>query len=374
MKNLVVLPLALVCACTASVEASTAPPLYVAANGVDSATCGDTAAPCRTIAQALAKVSSGGSIAVRPGVYGDVNGDAQLSGLGEEQGTDSAVVAIALPVQLYSTHGAAVTIIKSSFARSNVVEINSDNVSLGGRDAGFTFSGGGNAGLVAIGNGISVVGNAAIDNGGYGMGLFSSGMIQAINNVASGNGTQGFVANSFSSGSVTLKNNLATANSGAGFQLSGADSRHTLSYSVASNNSQGVVLTPGPSRVVGNRLSGNIIGVAFEQGSMNPIAPGPMVSRNDIVGSSAGAIGYFRFDGAPANEVIRENNFYGAATAGPEISVGCGVVNNTASTIDVRHNYWGAATGPGPKPADDVCNGSATTAPFAMKPFVIPTN
>jgi hypothetical protein len=46
--------------------------------------------------------------------------------------------------------------------------------------------------------------------------------------------------------------------------------------------------------------------------------------------------------------------------------------------LDAKNDYWGAATGPGPDPADDAGSshsnpngGSTTVAPFATKPFSV---
>lgn len=53
----------------------------------------------------------------------------------------------------------------------------------------------------------------------------------------------------------------------------------------------------------------------------------------------------------------------------------CGVFNKkSGAAIVALNNYWGAATGPGPAPADQVgggCDfsGTTTAAPFATKPF-----
>jgi hypothetical protein len=48
---------------------------YVANNGVDSATCGTLAAPCRSITRAIAHAVAGDTIVVGPGRYGDIDED-----------------------------------------------------------------------------------------------------------------------------------------------------------------------------------------------------------------------------------------------------------------------------------------------------------
>jgi hypothetical protein len=46
--------------------------------------------------------------------------------------------------------------------------------------------------------------------------------------------------------------------------------------------------------------------------------------------------------------------------------------NNTGASVTATNNYWGAASGPGPDPADQACDaaGSTTiTTPFATSDF-----
>ena len=47
--------------------------LTVASNGVDEATCGAAASPCRSIGRAIANAAAGDTIEVGPGRYGDLN-------------------------------------------------------------------------------------------------------------------------------------------------------------------------------------------------------------------------------------------------------------------------------------------------------------
>jgi parallel beta-helix repeat protein len=74
--------------------------------------------------------------------------------------------------------------------------------------------------------------------------------------------------------------------------------------------------------------------------------------------------------GPGASGTINENNLFGnGVTAG-----NCGFSNNSGTTIDASNNFWGAASGPGPDPADAVCDeaGSSTTvSPFATQQFAI---
>jgi hypothetical protein len=51
----------------------------------------------------------------------------------------------------------------------------------------------------------------------------------------------------------------------------------------------------------------------------------------------------------------------------------CGLWNAVQGQLDARFNYWGAPTGPGPDPADTVCNApGAETLVTPFLPFSIP--
>ena len=53
----------------------------------------------------------------------------------------------------------------------------------------------------------------------------------------------------------------------------------------------------------------------------------------------------------------------------------CGIGNNPGvSFLMATNNYWGAASGPGPNPADTVCNApgkSTQLTPYSTRPFVV---
>jgi len=74
--------------------------IVVAANGIDGAACGTKATPCRTISQGITRAANGDTIVVGPGHYGDLNGDGQLSGPGEETPSDpcTCVISVSKPV------------------------------------------------------------------------------------------------------------------------------------------------------------------------------------------------------------------------------------------------------------------------------------
>ena len=71
---------------------------------------------------------------------------------------------------------------------------------------------------------------------------------------------------------------------------------------------------------------------------------------------------------------ITQNNIFGNGTLGSN----CGLLNLSGAVLSAPHNFWGAASGPGPDPADAVgagCGGNpdpTLVAPVATTPFTIP--
>ena len=59
--------------------------LWTSNVGSDSGSCGTSSSPCRSISQAIENATDGDTIWVGPGHYGDVNGDGNFTGPGDEQ-------------------------------------------------------------------------------------------------------------------------------------------------------------------------------------------------------------------------------------------------------------------------------------------------
>ena len=73
-----------------------------------------------------------------------------------------------------------------------------------------------------------------------------------------------------------------------------------------------------------------------------------------------------RDDGVQVNSAffsVTKNNIFGNVGAGGD---NCGL-NAEFGTLTAPGNFFGAATGPGADPADDVCNGTITTTPLGTK-------
>jgi hypothetical protein len=311
--------------------------LHVAAYGSDSATCGRQS-PCRSISQAMENAASGDTIYVGPGLYGDVNAD-NFSGPGDEHadpfgGGDNqppntgCVVCITKPLHIYSTQGAATTIIANDpqSPYGSTVLISSPGVDFGAAGEGFTLVGSSQAGVMIalffpVLQNVSVAGNTdngdtqgfvyfgypirllpcappgshqgadcrvtariliannqAIGNGtGFSIGLNNGGHPAIIvrDNVALGAGT-GFVVQPVGPGSENLFNPSATnvqlvANvamgGGVGFYASDPGQ---ITYNMAVKNSQiGFEVNPGGAAFSGNSAIGNG-------------GPGVLIYLNDI--------------------------------------------------------------------------------------------
>ncbi len=150
---------------------ATAATHWVAVNGLDNAACGSQQSPCRSISQAIANAASGDTINVGPGHYGDVNGDGNFTGPGDEQPDPNAgggddyppsiqgcIVCITKPLHIYSLQGAATTVIGSVSGApyGSTVMIETDGVDFGAPGKGFTIEGGSNNGVTIVMTGLGV--------------------------------------------------------------------------------------------------------------------------------------------------------------------------------------------------------------------------
>ena len=167
----------------ATVKAAT---VWTSNVGTDGSSCGTSAKPCRSISQAIVNATDGDTILVGPGHYGDVNGDGNFTGPGDEQPDPTAgesvslnapigcIVCITKALHIYSTAGAALTVIEAnaSTGLGSTVMIERDGVDFGAVDHGFTITGGNAYGvtiapdyagsLLGVSQNMSVMGNIDI--------------------------------------------------------------------------------------------------------------------------------------------------------------------------------------------------------------------
>jgi len=315
------------CIAPVALEAGT---LRVASNGIDSGTCGGRSAPCRSISQAIANAFDGDRIVVGPGVYNP-----------GVEGTDAGCVCmikIDKSLRVVSRDGAEVTVIDVARADFRGVMIMADGVVFGKRNKGFTITNSLRAALILTGNpsNVKVQSNVAINNG--------------------ANGNDAFQFEGFSH---TVKGNKAINNARGGFVASGED--YIVTGNLATGNLQGFdVRFSGRftrNAIIGNNLDGLLI---------NTSGIGLVIRHNDIIGNQQHGI----VIGQPFAGIIKKNNIFGNAT----LAGSFGLVNTSGGVVNAPRNFWGAASGPGSDPADEVFDGAGSTTivdPVATKEFNI---
>ena len=375
---------------------------HVANNGIDSTTCGSRAHPCRSIGRAIQQANDGEMILVRPGRYGDLNGDGDFSDPGDElMDTTSfpgpCLVCVNKSVKLYSTHGAELTVIDGASTESfgpvvAGVAIHASGVSFGVEGHGFTVRSASNVGVLVqppAGN-IRIEGNHSVDNGipgdsASGMGIqvwVSPGNVRVRKNVASDNNLYGFFVasgNPGNTGVARVTENTAKGNQSFGFVIDGSTGpAYTVLGNVAVSNAAGFSIRGIGHLVRQNVATGNRPGDGFFLSGQNL-----RVIRNTIVGNQAAGIFLGLDVTGPMN--INRNNIYGNMGIGSSSEPNCGITNQSEQRIDARNNFWGLPSGPGPDPADAAGRASGATGsqcdtqtgaetlvdPFARQPFPI---
>ena len=314
---------------------------YVANDGVDTAGCGAKDSPCRSITRAIDNASDGDTVIVGPGRYGDLNGDGQLDDPGDETGAPflPCLVAVRKAITVTSSDGAAPTIIdaRSVVVAMNVLVITNDAV-FGKPAKGFTVTqtkapdGGTGIAIVGSVSNVTVRGNQVTSVSPTTGALRGIAMLPPAFPgdptpgpiLIEGNQVTGWLEGVVARGVATTarKNVISTNNTGIAASEDGL-----VTGNVVSNNA--VAMSIDGARVVGNAIVGNGVGLVVEGASV--------VEKNNIVSNS-----------------------------------GCGLGNFTVGGLPATGNYWGAPTGPGPAPADEVCHGAGATetvVPFAAKPY-----
>lgn len=363
----------------------------VANNGTDSASCGSWNRPCRSISQAVANAADGDTIYVQPGLYGDLNNDGTFDDPGDERPNPSytCMICVFKDVDILSTTGADTTVISLGDEQLNtptvVIELRADGVTFGGRGHGFTLRGGANMGiLISGGTGSRVAGNI-VQVLAHGIGATAcNGPIEVVANVATrgsnaGHGFQTGVAVSIDGemctnpGPISLLDNVASDNGGAGFMLSAAE--HVIfKRNVSTRNNVGAHISgPGvltDSAFIGNRAYGVIVDGGAVQLLRNSVlgneGPGVTISPTTRKGTTIAASNVFGNGVKPGIDTPLADN--------------CGVFNPSRAAVHAQRVYWGAASGPGPDPADeagpgsgcDVAQGVTTVEPFAVTRFDLP--
>jgi len=312
---------------------------YVANNGLDTSPC-TKSMPCRSITRALGMAAPGDTVEVGPGIYGDIDGSGTVGDFaGEEIPAPSyCMIDITFPVTLVSKDGAGSTVLDAGGSGLTKVCIRTAGASgavFGKLNKGFTVRNGWGGGVdLSDAAGVKVQGNV-VEGGGYDcFDLFNTNAATVKNNIAtncrSGGMRSGFYLQD-TTGTV-LTGNLANA-SDTGFLV---------------NGNSGTVVTKNVA--VGNLVGFEIVGDETEM----PVT----ASNNTAAGNLRWGLDLmFSGSAGPGSVTLTKNNFFGNGEQafGP-FPPNCGlvVVNGglTGVTVNASGNFWGAATGPGPNPAD----------------------
>jgi hypothetical protein len=396
-------------------DASAQPVLWVQNYGIDQAGCGTKSVPCRSLARAVGAAPSGAVVLVGPGRYGDVNRNGSVDP-GDETSVPSdefwrGVIRVERPIRIYSTHGAEVTTIDiSSYPLTlprAVVAIRANDVQFGRRGGGFRMFGpedGANGAEVTFSpekpvRNVRVSGNIIEGRPVFGQLYFGSGIsllgahhsVLLTDNVISGKATGIWVVladslpGNATYGPVTVQRNILRHNH-TGADLVGRGI--TFTDNVVDSN-RGDAVTPRdvlpPNDTLPPPGTGIVILNNYLVNNSGGLRVGVVESfrRNFVVANWTG-IQYVM--GAWSGRVEQNNIFGNSLPAGFSPSPSnCGVVVNTSMIADVRNNYWGAATGPGPDPADYSGGDGihclnefffprpqSIDTPFATTPFAVP--
>lgn len=342
--------------------------LYVANNGSDIFPCGAVTSACRSITFAIQQATAGDTILVKPGRYGDLDGDGALQSLGEETGspipTSQGAVYVDKQLTILSTAGAEATIIDIGGAKQAVVELAANGVRFGEKNQGFTLRGSQGYGLLSDGrNGLTIAGNIAHDAPFFGFLVNATGPgTELRHNTAFGNGSGFYVTGWDASSVVTVSANAAIDNL-SGITTGGIAAHRIVANQVSGNEYTGLAVNWGPAKFSRNQVTGNGSGASVNGYSNIPLAHGPVFTRNNFVGNRRNGVDVIQGPQGVAVQ-IRENNIFGNGN--------CGTTNQTDAPLDARNNFWGVPTGPAfQDPADEACPGAqpTLTTPFATTEF-----
>ncbi|HEY2386142.1 MAG TPA: NosD domain-containing protein [Candidatus Binatia bacterium] len=332
-------------ACTGSAHGRT---LYVATTGLDSAACGAKTSACRSIGQAVnALAADGDTIVVGPGRYGDLDGSGTLGDSpGEETGGFGCVLLIGRAVTLLSSDGAAATVIDGRNLQMDCnVGMPVDATQLGKPGKGFTVTNTysqDSTAIIATAADLAIRGNQLVPTGynpqGPGLGIQITDTAQGT--VVEANQLTGFATAIYVLGANATVTQNQISQSGYGILLANSG---TVRGNVITGCYQGIhIVDSGPATVTGNSIYGNQDAIFISDPFLATI------TKNNIAGSNLCG--------------VRNGDKYSAGKVGAVVA----------------NNYWGAATGPGPDPADTVeapsCtyfNSTTTATPFATKPFKV---
>lgn len=341
--------------------------IHVANNGLDGPGCGTAVSPCRSITAGIAAAAEGDTVAVRPGLYGELDLDGVLGSQGEETGDNGGVIALNKRVTVISTGGAAVTSIRGIEGRS-IVHITASGAQFGAANAGFTLNKTNLWGIETAPLARGKIAGNILRNVPSGIAVFSSDSWEVSDNVVAITGGAGIAARSAdaTTGSVWVHDNIVYGDDfQTGIQV-GPRGAHRITDNTVNGPYYGMTVNPGPIKVTRNLVTNTRIALAYvREYDVTTAQSLPVITRNSFVGNIGS--GVILLADQPFPLTLRENNIYGNGS--------CGIAGNGTASIDARNNYWGAPTGPGwTNPADPVCDSATPTiqsTPFATREFQI---
>lgn len=338
--------------------------LQVANNGLDGPACGSKTAPCRSITRAIDLAAAGDTIVVGPGRYGDLDRDGTLGEANEEGPEAGAVIVIDKAVAVESSTGAVWTIIDVAGFNRLGVRITANGARFGRAKKGFTIFDSSSNGVSIEGSatGVVVEGNHAIlTNSAFLAGGTGGGhVIQG--NVASANALGFGLA---SAGGAVARSNLAVASSGDGFATGGTGTQRFEGNVALANDFGFSAALYDEAVLVGNVAVGNREGLRGGNGATLTATGFAAIANRQAGVHNQGT----------TSMSLTASNLIGNGTQPIGGSANCGSITETPP-LTASNVFWGAATGPGDDPADDVCDvgvGVTTVAPVAAKPFKIKT-
>ncbi len=310
--------------------------LNVAAGGIDADGCGSKTLPCRSITRAIAIAVDGDKILVGPGRYGDLDADGVRGEAGEE-GSGAGLVVVDKRLVIESTQGAATTLIDAAGAGVNAVSIDANGASFGKAKKGFTVTRSTASGVFIDpqATGVTVAGIRAVRNG-RGVNTKAPGLILR-DAVAEANTEQGFLVNG---GGSIITGCRATGNGGNGFEIGGAGT--VVKGSVASANGlDGFSLIGNGTTLTGSVANGNNVGLRIFDAS-----PGALAANSFLGNAQTGIVV------TVPNVTITKSNVFGNGSKG---DTNCGILTAGAGSVNADGVCFGAPTGPGADPADQIC-------------------
>lgn len=309
---------------------------YVSNYGGDSGVCNPASHPCRSISYAISQAVANDTILVGPGIYDAAH----------EVPSGTCMITVDKQLKIKSRNGAGATTLNAGGSGLDVVCITAAGAGtvFGALSHGFTLSFGNNGLIVQSGaSAVVVQGNFAFIDAANGFETFAD-HTKFVNNVAMNADLSGFA--DFGT-NTTLKSNLARFNQ-TGLQLAGSTATATKNVlTLNSTNGAEIDLQPGIGFGVFNHNS--------------------MVS-NQLAGLNVKMAGTFS---GPVTVALDHNDYFANGN-------NCGIAgantdtNSNTLTINSLHDFWGASTGPGADPADNVngpCNSGSGSVTVSAAPF-----